>query len=146
MSNSITIDIPEKHHDFLASHSLAMLTTIRKDGMLSTNPVGFVWNGTDIRISTLKSRLKYKNIVNDSRIAFCVQSFSDPMQYIEIRGHAMLEDDLDRHFFNEQYRRGSGGEEPPENLDPPEAERAIIVLHPIKVSAPTLYSGRFHKK
>lgn len=145
MTDAKTICIPEQHHELLTTQHLAMLTTIRADGMLSTNPVGFYWDGEKIRISTLKSRMKYANIKQDSRVAFCVQSFADPMYYIELRGHATLEDDPDRAFARIQFMHGSGGKEPPADMDPANAERVIITLHPSKVSAPKLYGGRFHK-
>ncbi len=142
MTANDEIPVPEKHHDFLDAQFLATLTTIRADGMLSTNPVGFVWDGQRIRISTLKSRMKCRNIEQDSRVCFCTQSMSNPMDYIEVRGHASLEDDTDRSFFREQFMRGMG-EEPPEGLDPPDAERVIIVIHPQQVSAPKVYGDKF---
>ena len=37
----------------------------------------------------------------------------------------------------------SGGDEPPADMDPPDAERVIITIHPQQVSSPTLYGGRF---
>lgn len=138
--------VPQAHHELLRTQHYGMLTTLRPDGLLSTNPVGFVWNGENVRISTLKSRMKCTNIQADSRVAFCVQSFSNPMHYVELRGHATLEDDPDRSFFREQYMDGTGGEEPPEDMDPPDAQRVVITIHPVKVSAPVLYGGRFDKE
>ncbi|MEE4659412.1 MAG: PPOX class F420-dependent oxidoreductase [Halieaceae bacterium] len=143
MSEEKEIPIAEKYHDFLNSHFLAMLTTMRADGMLSTNPVGYVWDGQRIRISTLRSRMKSKNILHDSRVCFCVQSPTNPMDYVEVRGHATLEEDPDRSFFREQFRRGMGGEDPPEGMDPPDAQRVIVVIHPTQVSAPKVYGGLF---
>jgi PPOX class probable F420-dependent enzyme len=143
MSQKIEIEIPNQYHAFLDKHFLAMLTTMRADGMLSTNPIGYVWDGRQIRVSTLKSRMKYKNILWDDRICFCAQSPTNPMDYIEIRGHGTAEDDSDRSFFREQFRRGMGGEDPPADLDPPDAERVIIVIHPQQVSAPKIYGDRF---
>ena len=143
MSGQSPIEIPGKYHAFLDEHFLAMLTTQRADGMLSTNPVGYVWDGQRIRISTLKSRMKAKNILKDDRVCFCVQSPTRPMDYLEIRGRATLMDDPDRRFFREQFMRGMGGEEPPPDLDPPTAERVIIVIHPYQVSAPKVYGNRF---
>lgn len=146
MSDYPNVIIPEKHRELLTTQHVAMLTTIRTDGMLSTNPVGFVWDGEHIRISTLKSRLKYKNLVNDPRVAFCIQSARDPMYYVEVRGHATLEDDPDRIAFRKQFMVGSAGAEPPPDLDAPGAERVVIVIHARTVSSPTLYGGRFHRK
>ena len=139
-----TIAIPEHNHALLENSFFGVLTTIRaKDGLLSSNPVGFVWDGQQIRISTLKSRLKYQNLAADDRVAFCVVSKTNVMDYVEIRGHASLEDDKDRSFFRRQFMAGSDGAEPPENLDAPDAERVIITIHPQQVSSPKLYGGRF---
>ncbi len=136
------ITIPEKHHDLLRDESLAVLSTLRGDGMLSTNPVGFLFDGERVRISTLANRYKVRNIEADARIAFCVQSTRNPLRYLELRGHATIEDDTDRSFFRAQFKAGTGTE-PPADLDPPGAERVIITLHPLRASAPVQYGGRF---
>ena len=138
------IGIPEKNHALLVSSPFGLMSTIRhSDGLLSTNPVGFVWDGRHLRVSTLKSRMKYKNLMADSRLSFCVVSLSNIMDYVEIRGYATLQDDTDRSFFRRQFMEGMGGQEPPENLDPLTAERVIITIHPTQVSSPTLYGGQF---
>ena len=147
MEETEEIAIPEHQHELLAESFFGTLSTIRtKDGLISSNPVGYVWDGQRIQISTLKSRIKYRNLLADSRVAFCVISNTHIMNYVEIRGRASLEDDLDRSFSREQFRRASGGEEPPEDMDPPDAERVIITIHPQQVSAPTLYGGRFDER
>jgi PPOX class probable F420-dependent enzyme len=138
------IPIPKHNHALLEKSFVGVLTTIRaKDGLLSSNPVGFVWDGEHICISTLKSRLKYRNLAADPRVAFCVVSNKNVMNYVEIRGHASLQDDLDRSFFRRQFMAGSGGDEPPADLDAPGDERVVITIHPQQVSSPTLYGGRF---
>lgn len=111
--------------------------------MISSNPVGYLWDGEFIRVSTLKSRVKYQNLLADSRIALCIVNAGNVMDYIEIRGHATLADDSQRDFFRRQFMAGSGGVEPPEDIDLPGAERAIITIHPYRVSSPSLYGGRF---
>lgn len=138
------ITIPEHNHALLQESFFGVLTTIRaKDGLLSSNPVGFVWDGQHIRISTLKSRLKCQNLAADDRVAFCVVSRTNIMDYVEIRGHASLQDDEDCSFFRRQFMAGSGGAEPPEDLDAPGAKRVVITIHPQQVSSPKLYGGRF---
>ena len=128
----------------LRSTFFGMLSTIRHtDGLISTNPVGFVWDGESIRISTLKSRLKYKNVLANPLATFCVISPKNPMSYVEVRGHATVQDDHDRSFARLQFMTGSGGQEPPADMDAPHAERVIIQLQPSQVSSPKLYGGRF---
>lgn len=141
-----TIPIPEQYHALLDRCHQAMLSTIRHtDGLISTNPVGYVWEDGGIRISTIKARMKYKNLLANPLATFCVISPDDVMEYLEIRGYATVEDDEDKRFSRKQFKRGAGVE-PPEDMDPPGTERVIITLHPQQVSSPKLYGGRFHKK
>lgn len=140
------IAIPDQHHKLLQKSLIGVITTVRhNDQRLSSHPVGFVLDNGVVRISSLKNRMKYKNILADPRVSFCVVSAKNVMDYVELRGTATIEDDADRSFARRQFVEGSGGQEPPEDMDPPEAERIIITLHPEQVSSPTLYGGRFDK-
>ena len=146
MNPSDEIEIPEFCRAILDENSLGMMTTMRhSDGRIPSNPVGYVWDGQSVRVSTLKSRMKYKNLVANPIITFCVVAQDDLTRYVELRGHATLEDDLDGSFLRLQFLRQSGGEEPPADLDPPGAERVTIRIHPEQVSSPELYGGRFAK-
>lgn len=132
------------YDELLRSTFFGMLSTIRHtDGLISTNPVGYVWNGETLRISTLKSRLKYRNLIANPLATMCVMSPKNAMSYVEIRGRATVQDDPGRVFAREQFMVGSGGIEPPADMDPPHAERAIITLEPLQISSPKLYGGRF---
>ncbi len=146
MNRSKEAEIPAASAAMLKSNSLGILTTIRhNDGRLSSNPVGYVWDGKSVRISTLESRMKYKNLVADPTVTFCVVDHEDHTRYVELRGHATLEPDPDRSFLSLQFRTQSGGHEPPADLDSPEARRTTIRIHPEQVSSPVLYGGRFGK-
>lgn len=147
MTGSKQTEIPEAARVLLDQNSLGIMTTIRhNDGRLSSNPVGYVWTGEALGVSTLKNRMKYKNLVANPTITFCVVSQDDLTSYVEIRGKATLEDDKDRSFLRRQFIRQSGGEEPPDDLDAPGAERVTIWIHPEQVSVPVLYGGRFAKQ
>ena len=113
--------IPATHVGILETALLAMASTIRhKDGLISTNPVGFDWDGEFVRLSTLKSRVKYRNLVANPQITFCVVDPQMPTRYIEIRGVAELTDD-------------------PEGT-------VIIRIIPTQVSTPTLYGARLDRR
>lgn len=136
--------INPRHEAVLNSTVIGCLSTLRhRDGRVSTNPVGYRWNGSEIEISTLKGRMKYRNMVADPRATLCVISPQDPMHYVEIRGRVRLVDDPDRALFKAHFRATSGGNEPPEGMDAPDAERAMIYLTPEQVSSPELYGGQF---
>lgn len=138
--------IPQSHLHVVEKAQYAILSTVRaSDGELSANPVGYCYDDGVFRISTLKSRVKYRNLVADPRAALSLVDPDDHTVYIEVRGHVSIEEDPDRAYANEQFRRNSGGQEPPADLDAPDAERVILVLVPRQVSTPLLYGGRFSK-
>ena len=133
-----------EHVELLNSTVIGCFSTVRhNDQRVSTNPVSYRWNGEAIEISTLKGRMKYKNMVADPRATLCVVSPRDPMHYVEVRGAVRLVDDPDRSLFSAHFRATSGGIEPPEGMDPAGSERAMIYLTPEQVSSPVMYGGQF---
>ena len=132
--------VPDTHVGILETALMAMVSTIScRDGLISTNPVGFDWDGRHVRLSTLKSRLKYRNLVANPQITFCVVDPAMPTRYIEMRGHALLEDDPERRLSRKLVGRTTGKEI---DLDGPDDERVIITIVPTSVSTPPLYGGR----
>ena len=143
-TNNDKVLITSQHEAVLATTVIGLLSTVRhKDQRISTNPVSYLWNGTEFEISTLKRRMKYHNLVANPQATLCVVSARDPMHYVEVRGSARLVDDPDRALFTAHFRKVSGGVEPPEGMDAPDAERVMIVLTPEQVSSPKMYGGQF---
>ena len=78
--------IPDTHVGILETALLATISTIsHKDGLIATNPVGFDWDGDHVRLSTLKSRVKYRNLLANPQVTFCAVDPEMPTRYIEIR-------------------------------------------------------------
>ena len=70
--------IPDTHAGILETALMAMVSTIgHKDGLISTNPVAFIRDGEYIRLSTLKSRVKYRNLLANPQITFCALDAED---------------------------------------------------------------------
>ncbi len=137
--------INEKQEAILASTFLATLSTIRcKDGYISSNPVSFIWNGEEFEVSTMKNRMKYKNLLTNPSATICVISPEDNMRYVEVRGTVRMVDDPNREYHRYSFKKLTG-QELPEDLDPPNAERVTLYLRPEQVSSPVLYGGRFDK-
>ena len=144
MSDAQEIEIPDAHAAVLERTTIGLMTTIRhKDGLPSTNPVGYVWRDGILRISTIKNRMKYANLLADPRVAVCVVDPNDHMKYVEIRGTASMTDDPDRSFLRSTFE--FAGMEMPEDLDPPGTERVVVRIHPQQSSSPVLYGGRFDR-
>lgn len=146
-TNAPEVAIPEAHRALLAANNFGLMSTIRhKDGLISTNPVSYVFDGECVQVSTLKSRIKHDNLVANPLVTFCVVDQRDHTRYVELRGLASITDDPDRSFIRRQFRETSGGEEAPDDLDPPGSERVIVRIHPRQSSSPLLYGGRFGQK
>lgn len=138
------VRIPATHVGILETALLAMVSTIRhKDGLISTNPVGFDWDGEYVRLNTLESRVKYRNLVANPQITFCAVDPQMGTRYIEIRGHAQLSDDPEGSLNRKMFRRMTGKEF---DLDEPGAERVIVKIIPTQVSTPALYGGRLDRR
>lgn len=141
---SLKTAIPESHLSIIETATMAMLSTIRhKDGHISTTPMGFDWDGETLRFSTLKKRVKYRNMLEDPRIAVCIVDPKNITRYVEIRGIARLEDDPEGSLNKRMYKRQTGKEF---DLDEPDAQRVIVTVVPCQVSTPLLYGGRVEKQ
>ena len=135
--------VPDSHRRLVERSIQGVLTTVRhRDGLLSSTPVAYLWEDGLFLISTLTSRVKYRNVQHDPRVALCIVSGKDPTHYLEVRGRATLQDDPDGTFAVRQFR-AIMGMDPPPDLDPPGSQRAVIVVHPERISAPKVYGGRF---
>jgi PPOX class probable F420-dependent enzyme len=119
----------------------AVVSTVRhKDGLISTTPVTFDWDGEFVRFSTLKARVKYKNLLANPQITVCIVSSKDFTRYIEIRGNAEMSDDPGGQFNRSIFQRLTGKDDFP--FDEPGAERVTVKIVPVQISAPLLYGGK----
>lgn len=128
--------IPRECHDILNDRPTGHVATLRPDGRLSVNPVSPMFDGKHVRISTLKSRQKYRNLVADPRIAISIPHRNNPNRYVEIRGIAELTDDTDRAFVNSIARRYLNVDVYP--FDKAGDERVTITIHAEHVSSPDI--------
>ena len=125
-------EIPATHRDILESRGLSFISTIRPDGLISTHPVSLLWDGEKLRFSSGKSRQKVRNLRSDDRITVCIPDPANALRYLEIRGHAQIEDDPDRRFIDRIAKEFMGVEKYP--YDPPGFERVTITIRIAQVS------------
>jgi PPOX class probable F420-dependent enzyme len=132
-------DIPETHRDLLNARGLSFISTIRPDGLISSHPVSLLWDGERFRFSSGKSRQKVRNLLADDRITACIPDPGNPMRYLEIRGHAEIEDDPDRRFIDRIAEEFMGVDTYP--YDPPGFERVTITIRIAQVSGSAVVGG-----
>ena len=125
-------EIPATHRDILNSRGLSFISTIRSDRLISSHPVSMLWDGEHLRFSSGKSRQKIRNLRADDRITACIPDPANPLRYLEIRGHAAIEDDPDRRFIDRIAVEFMGVEKYP--YDPPGFDRVTVTIRIAQVS------------
>lgn len=128
--------IPAYVHDILTDKPTAYLATMRPDGRVSVTPMGLMFDGEHLLLSTTKDRKKYRNLQADDRVTVCVPHRNNPNRYVEVRGRVVLTDDRDRSFVNSIAKAYMGVDVYP--FDQPGQERVTIRVIAEHVSAPRI--------
>ena len=93
MSTAPTSEDLSRLGEFLAPTKIAVVATIGRDGMPQLTPNWYVYHDGRIAISTTKQRVKYRNLLRDSRLAVCVMTEPLAQEYVTVRGPAEIIDD-----------------------------------------------------
>jgi PPOX class probable F420-dependent enzyme len=78
---------------FLRPSLIAVAATVGTDGMSQLTPVWYEYRDGAMRISVTKERLKYKNLVRDSRLSVCVYGPPLAKVFVTMTGRVELVDD-----------------------------------------------------
>jgi PPOX class probable F420-dependent enzyme len=132
--SSESVPIPRAVHDILTDKPTGFVATLRPDGHLSVTPVALMFDGEYVRFSITKDRKKYRNLLRDDRIAMAVPHRRNPNRYVEVRGRARLDDDVDRRFIDGLAHHYMGVDRYP--FDRPGEERVTVTIVADHVSAP----------
>jgi PPOX class probable F420-dependent enzyme len=114
--------------DLLDGPHTAVLATANADGRPQSSVIFVKRDGDTAVFSTIKGRLKTRNMARDPRVSLLV--LANAGRYVEIRGTVDIADDRDKLLLCEMYRRYMGGMTPP--LEPG-AERLIVRITPEKL-------------
>ena len=111
--------------DLLDGPHTAILSTTNADGRPQSTVIFVKREGDSVAFSTIKGRLKTRNMTRDPRVSLLV--LANPGRYVEIRGTVEIEEDPGKKLLHEMYDRYMGGATPPSE---PEAERLIVCIAP----------------
>lgn len=107
-----------------------VLATSNADGRPQSSVIFVMYDGDAVLFSTIKGRLKTRNMMRDPRVSLLVLSRTDG-RYAELRGRVEITEDPEKTLAHEMYARYMGGATlPPE----PGAERLIV-----RITADKLY-------
>lgn len=123
--------IPQPYGDILEKNGFAHVATIGPGGMPQSTPVWYAWDGANLKFSTTKTRQKYRNLLRNPKVSASITDPDAPYRYLEIRGVAEIEDDPDRTFMDELWRKYTGKDYP---RSQPRDERVVVRIRPKHVS------------
>ena len=135
MSANPTKEELSRLSEFLAPTKIAIVATIGGDGMPQLTPNWYVYHDGKIAISTTKQRVKYRNLVRDTRLAVCILTEPLAQEYVTVRGSAeILDDDSIWPITEAIVRRYVSPERVQARMDQLRSEdRIIISLQPERV-------------
>ncbi len=108
---------------------VAVIATSNRDGRPQSSIIFVKRDGDTVVFSTIKGRLKTRNMTRDPRVSLLVLA-KEKGRYVEIRGTVQITEDPDKRLLYEMYDRYMGGAAPPPE---PDAERLIVRISADKV-------------
>jgi PPOX class probable F420-dependent enzyme len=109
--------------DVIDGPHVAVLATSNRNGRPQSSVIFIKRDGDTVLFSTIKGRLKTRNMTRDPRVSLVVVDKNNAGRYVEIRGTVDITDDPDKTLMYEMYDRYMGGATPPPE---PDAHRLIV--------------------
>jgi len=116
--------------DVIDGPHVAILATSNRDGRPQSSVIFIKRDGDTVLFSTIKGRLKTRNMSRDPRISLVVVDKNNVGRYVEIRGTVDITEDPDKTLLYDMYDRYMGGATPPPE---PDAHRLIVRITPDKL-------------
>jgi len=124
-------EIPESHRDLLDAQ-FAVFGTIDGDGSPQLTMLWFMYANGAFRLSLNDSRAKSKNVLARPQCSLLIPDVSNPYRYLEVRGHARVEEDADGAFL--ALVKDKYGADVAE-YDRPGEKRLAVTVEPDKIYA-----------
>jgi PPOX class probable F420-dependent enzyme len=82
----MTARIPDTHRDLVECPPVCALTTVMPDGYPQTTVVWCDFDGTCVRVNTMRGFQKERNMRRNSRVTLLCYDPDDPLRSLEVRG------------------------------------------------------------
>jgi PPOX class probable F420-dependent enzyme len=79
-------EIPASHLDLVECPPVAALTTVMADGYPQTSVVWCDFDGSCVRVNTMRGFAKERNMRRDPRVTLLCYDPRQPLRYLEVRG------------------------------------------------------------
>jgi PPOX class probable F420-dependent enzyme len=125
----MTVGLDDRARELLDGRPLTTLTTINATGQPQSTIVFVRRDGDTVLFSTIKGRVKTRNMARDPRVTLLVLNTADG-RWVEIQGTVRIDEDPQKALLHEMYGRFMDGATPPPE---PTSERLIVRVTPTKV-------------
>ena len=85
-----------ERRDFVYKHRTCIFGYNRMDHGPAMTVVYYVLDGEDLLISTMAARAKARAVQRDPKVSLCILDEQWPLTYLQVYGHATLEEDFDQ--------------------------------------------------
>ncbi len=122
----------QKAIDLLKGKNLVFIATLMKDGSPQLSPVWADYEDGFVMVNTAEGRIKHKNVLNDTRVAFSVVANENPLDMTTIRGKVVeILSDYDYVHINKLTKKYMGIENYPFRREG--EKRIVFKIKPDKV-------------
>jgi PPOX class probable F420-dependent enzyme len=128
---AMAIALSERTLGLVDGRNYAVLATLNPDGSPQTSVVWVGRDGGDVFFTTVEGRVKHRNMLRDPRVSLTVIDWSDPENYVELRGRVSVTPDVGRKV-DTQLSWKYDGKDPVQ--DQPGAIRVVVQLAVEKVT------------
>jgi PPOX class probable F420-dependent enzyme len=125
----VTIKLSDEARRLLNPPVFAILSTVGPSGSPQSSVIWLRTNGDDVLFSTIRGRLKTRNMERNPTVSLCAYDPSDPYSYVELRGTVSMTEDGGVELIDELSRAYDGV---PWTVRPSET-RVVCRVTPIKV-------------
>ncbi|ONI78820.1 PPOX class F420-dependent enzyme [Actinosynnema sp. ALI-1.44] len=124
--------LPDKVKTIVDGKNFATIATINADGSPQTSVVWVGRDGDDLLVSTVKGRLKDRNLRRDPRVSITVVDHENPYNYFEARGTVTFTEEGGPELINALSHKYTGdeytGDQGTDNV------RVIVRITPAKLT------------
>ena len=85
--------LPDELKDWLDAATFVVLATVNPDGTPQTSVLWAKRDGDDVLLSTVRGRVKERNLLHEPRVSLLVMDPADPYRYYEVRGATTMVDE-----------------------------------------------------
>lgn len=125
----MTTPIPNEARALFQAPVFVVMTTVNADGSPQSSVVWSKLDGDQVLISTIRGRLKCRNMERDPRVTLLAYDPQDPYFYAELRGTVTLSEEGGNELIDELSRAYDGK---PWRIRPAET-RVVVRFTPRKV-------------